>query len=155
MPPAYPNFGQRFPQTIDNQAVRADHTMDVDTAALNLLGQAANMSPPAGLTGRGGYATAAAGAGGATGGFYTGQTGMNPNIGGGVGRAIAGGGEGPRPPGIGPASSPMAASSSRRTLASGRETPPLAVQARAPPAPLPVIYYDGIIRWRTPRSLFF
>ena len=41
MPPAYPNFGQRFPQTIDNQAVRADRTMDVDTASLNnLLGQA-------------------------------------------------------------------------------------------------------------------
>ena len=109
MPPAYPNFGQRFPQTIDNQAVRADHTMDVDTAALNLLGQAANMSPPAGLTGRGGYATAAAGAGGTTGGFYTGQTGMDSNVGGGVGQAIAGAGEGPRPPGTGPGAAAAAA----------------------------------------------
>ena len=39
-PPAYPNFGQRFPQTTNNQEVRADQAMDaVDTAALTLLDQ--------------------------------------------------------------------------------------------------------------------
>ena len=109
-PPAYPNFGQHFPGTINNQAVRGDRTMGaVDTAALTLLGQVANMSPPAGPTGRGGSATAAAGVGGATGGPNMGQTGMNSNVGGGVNQAIAGGGEGPRPPGVGPGAAAAAA----------------------------------------------
>ena len=37
-PPADPNFGKHFLETINNQAVRADHTMGaVDTAALTLL----------------------------------------------------------------------------------------------------------------------
>ena len=116
-PPAYPNTGQHFPQTINNQEARTNQAMDtVDTAALALLlGQAANMSPPAALTGRGGTATAAAGGGAATGGPYTAQTGMNSNVGGGANQAIVGAVTAPRPPGIGPGAAAATAGSQLQT----------------------------------------
>ena len=104
MPPAYPNFGQRFPETNTNQAVRGDQqTGDAGMAALTLLGQVAQLSPPAVPAGQGGGATAAAGVGGATGGPNLGQTGIYSNVGGNVNRAIARAGGGPPMPGGEPA----------------------------------------------------
>ena len=53
------------------------------------------------------------------------------------------------------ASSPMASISWRRTLAPGRETPPLAVQARPSPVPTKVMSHQFYNKILTPGKLFF
>ena len=133
-PPAFPDFGQRFPEMINNQAVRGDHQMGgAGMAGLTLLGQVAQLSPNAARTGQIGGVAAAAGLGGATGGAaLAGQTGMYSNVGGAVNQAIAGAGDGLRMPGAGPGAAALAAA--------GLPPPPLThlipnAPPRGPPAP--------------------